>query len=634
MSIRKGKRLTRKKQLAALQILFIRRSPRWPKRLALPVLILLVPLLAAFLGVYLVVQAVYQGLVADLPEVPLVSVRAYPQIVRIFSREGTLLFSTGEASESIYVKYEHISPYIVNAILAIEDKRFYEHPGFDIRAVGRAALNNLTAGRIVQGGSTITQQLVRLLFLNKEVRSYDKKIREMVLAYRLEQVYDKQQILELYLNKLPFGSNVVGVEAASNRFFDKSAADVSLAEAATLAAMPHAPSYYYIPRHQADLLQRRNLVIELMQEQGFISQAQAAAASGQELTFGSNTTSLSAPHFTFLVLDELERVFGTAGLEEGFDVVTSLDPRVQTIAEQVTRSIIDKNYNQRFKADNAALVAVDAKTGEVLALSGSVDFEHSLYGQFNAARAERQPGSTLKPFIYALAFERLGLDPDSLIDDTPTSFNGYQPLNYDRRFHGRISLRAALVNSYNIPAVKLLNRLGVIEVAEKLDQCGLRLAPSAELSLAIGGAATNLLDLTQAYTAFTRSGNCVKPPLWLSVTDRNGKVRYAVKPETLGGSRALATSSVAAVNGILEGTLRNFQETLPIARDPRFNGVKMKTGTSDGPRDAWVIGYTDEVIIGVWVGNHDNTPMRENVLALKVAVPLWKEFMEKYWKLK
>jgi len=293
----------------------------------------------------------------------------------------------------------------------------------------------------------------------------------------------------------------------------------------------------------------------------------------------------------------------------------------------------------KYKVKNAALVAVDPRTGEILVMVGSYDFSAPEFGQFNAALARRQPGSALKPFIYGLAFDRFGLTQDSFIRDVYTNIGDYTPRNFDRSYHGWVTAREALVYSYNIPAVKLLNRVGVGDAILQLQKCGLDLSPEAGLSLAIGGAATNLLSLTGAYTAFPGEGECIRPSPFLRVKNRSTRAAYNFRRE-LSKTKATSSStlkerifsakSASEVDSILEKSKTSYNMLSYLASDPIFKTAALKTGTSDGPRDAWTVGYTDDIIVGVWMGNNDNSMMRDDVYALKITTPLWAQFMEYY----
>lgn len=587
---------------------------------------------------YLFSSAAISYYTRSLPEDVAVTAEFYPQSTRVYSRDRQLLYQYSPAGTRFYAKLEEFPNHLIDAFLAVEDHRFYKHNGMSPIAIARASLANLRAGEAVQGGSTITQQLARILFLSPEV-SLERKVKEMVLAFRLEQIYTKRELLELYLNKISFGSDLHGVEAASLAFFDKHASELSLSESAILAAMPKAPSDLFPYRNRARLLQRQKIVLDLMASYGYTTPGRARLAKEEPVEFHEIESSFSAPHFVYYTLGELKKRVGGPDLSRGFDVVTTLDLSLQQEAQKIVQDYIE-SVGDKYKVENAALVALNARTGDILAMVGSKDFSELEFGQFNAALAKRQPGSALKPLVYGLAFDKLGLDQNSYLRDVYTRIGDYSPRNFDRSYHGWVTAREALVYSYNIPAVKLLNEVGVEETVSDLHRCGLSLDSDAGLSLAVGGAATDLLSLTGAYSVFPGQGECRIPSPFLRVENKSTGAAYNFREENLADSdlnpassspqRIFSKKAASEVDSILKKSKSSYSILGYLRSNPVFQNVAFKTGTSDGPLDAWTVGYVDDIIVGVWMGNNDNSTMKNDVYALKATVPLWAQFMEHY----
>lgn len=585
----------------------------------------------------LFIKGAYKYYSRDLPEDVTVSANFYPQTSQILSRRSKLLYRYVPTEERRYVKLSQLPQDLTRAFLAIEDHRFFKHSGISFLGLGRAALTDISQGRLVEGGSTITQQLARNLFLNSKP-TFSRKIKEMILARRLEKNYHKREILELYLNKISFGSNIHGVEVASLEFFGKHASDLNLAESAVLAAMPKAPSSLSPQDHKRKLLQRQKLVLERMRKMGYINKKEFNQAKTRQVNFKSGSKpGIKAPHFIFFVLDKLRNVLGQDALREGLEARTTLDLSLQKKAQKLVGDYVKKRGDD-LGASNAALVAIDAQSGELRAMVGSRNFWGDKFGQYNAARAQRQPGSTLKPLIYTFAFEKLGLDSRSRIRDVPTKFGSYFPQNFDRRFHGVVTAKQALIYSYNIPAVKLLNRVGVDRFRERISKCGLDLKKGAGLSLALGGAAVKLYDLTGAYSIFPNQGECKKKKIFYKVKNRTTEKNYDLDRfnKDSGSSSNSEEKSLFSSKATAEADeiLKQLKKYYPgklgrWTHERKFKDAAFKTGTSDNARDAWTIGYSDDIIVGVWVGNNDNSSLSVN-LALEAATPLWKDFMDYY----
>ncbi|MDP3735272.1 MAG: PBP1A family penicillin-binding protein [bacterium] len=568
------------------------------------------------------------------------------QSTKIFDRTGKiLLFDVNADTKRTVVGIEEVSRRIKNATVAIEDATFYEHKGIRPLAVVRATLKNILSGRFEQGGSTITQQVVKNSILTREKR-LARKLKEWILAAKLEQQMSKEGILELYLNEAPYGGSVYGVEEASQQFFGKSARDVTLAEASYLAALPQAPTYYSPYGNHRDALEtRKGLVLERMLAEGFITEEERAAALAEEPTFlPRSESSIQAPHFVMYVREYLEQKYGRETIErDGLTIVTTLDSKLQTDAERVVKQFALEN-KKKFNAENAGLIALDPRTGEILAMVGSRDyFDKEIDGNFNVVLGERQPGSAFKPFVYATAFMK-GYRPETVVFDLETEFSTectpdgspispraicYKPTNYDNVFRGPVSLRNALAQSINVPAVKVLYLAGLkdsLEIAERMGISTLKDIRRYGLTLVLGGGEVTLFDLTSAYGIFANDGVRVPPATILKVVRTDGTVLEEHTPRPL---RVLPSEIARTVTNILADNE---------ARTPAFGeqsflyfpgyDVAAKTGTTNDYRDAWIVGYTPTIAVGAWAGNNDNSPMEKKVAGFIVA-PLWHEFINK-----
>lgn len=570
--------------------------------------------------------------------------RQVDQSTKIYDRSGQiLLYDYNRDARRQLVPLASISPNAIKATIAIEDSSFYDHGGIRLTSIVRAVIADIMGGSLSQGGSTITQQVVKNTLLTSR-KSFTRKIHEIVLALKLEQVYSKDQILEAYLNNIPYGGTLYGIEVASQSYFGVSAKDLSIAQAAYLAAIPQAPTYYSpYGSHRADLDARKNLVLKRMNELGFIDDAQYAAAKDDSVAFApSGQNAIIAPHFVFYLLDLLEKEYGINALTSGLRVVTTIDADLQVKAESIVNQYALEN-TKKFNATNASLVAVDPATGQILSMVGSRSFfDKNIDGQYNATLALRQPGSTMKPFVYSLALMR-GYTRNTVIFDVPTQFSTaagcspydthnntppcYAPRNFDDTFRGPMTFETALAQSINIPAVKVLYLVGVRNAVNFAKQFGLHTLGSANdygLTLVLGGGEVRLLDLVGAYSTFANDGVLNAPVGILEVTDGSGAVldKYAANP-----SQVLPAGTARTLSAMLSN---------PQARSPvpgpgspfYFAGydVAIKTGTTDDTRDAWVVGYTPSIAIGVWTGNNNNEPMVKSVAGY-IAAPMWHEVM-------
>ena len=601
--------------------------------------------LVAF-GVFCVGALILWFALLDLPDLESFDERIVRQSTKLYDRTGeVLLYDVHENVQRTVVPYGDISRNIKNATVAIEDAEFYEHRGVKLSSTLRAILTNITRADVLsgQGGSTITQQVVKNSLLTPE-KKISRKLKEWALALKLEQVYSKEDILTLYLNETPYGGSMYGIEEAAQAFFGKSAKDVSVAEAAYLAALPQAPTYYSPYGDHRDALEaRKDLVLERMLEEGFITDAAFVAAAREEVAFEPPRESrIRAPHFVFFVQQYLEGRYGSRALyEDGLRVVTTLDAELQEIGERVALEYALQNEEQ-FNAENAAIIAVDPETGQILTMVGSRDyFDETIDGNFNVATAHRQPGSSFKPVVYAAAFER-GYTPETVVFDLKTQFSTtcaisdqtsagscYSPNNYDNTFQGPVTFREALAQSINIPAVKVLYLVGLrdaLEMASRLGFRGLTGGPERYgLTLVLGGGEVTPLEMASAYGVFANDGVRNEPTPILSVERVSGEVLEAFEPNP---ARVLESNVARLVSDVLSDN---------DARAPAFGqssflhfptrDVAVKTGTTDDYRDAWIVGYTPSSSVAAWAGNNDTAPMEKKVAGFIVA-PLWRAFMD------
>lgn len=565
--------------------------------------------------------------------------RQITQSTKIYDRTGGILLYEihGEEKRTV-IPFEEIPDYVKQATLAIEDQNFYTHPAFDWRSIIRALFVNLIRGRVVQGGSTITQQLAKNAFLTPE-QTLSRKIKELILAYWLEHRYSKDEILNLYLNQIPYGANTYGVETASQFFFAKPAKDLNLAESAVLAALPKAPSYYSPwGTHTDELESRGNYILEQMFELGFIDEEEKTRSQNTKPKFASPSLgSIKAPHFVMLVREELNNKYGEETVEKGgLKVITTLDWPLQEIAERATKEGAQRN-EELYKGRNAALVCQDAKTGQILALVGSRDyFDIQNEGNFNvASQGLRQPGSAFKPFAYITAFQK-GYSPETIVFDVPTEFDtsgnplkSYRPENFDQQFRGPITFRQALAQSINVPSVKALYLANIddtLETAKNFGITTLKERGRYGLSLVLGGGEVKLIEMVGAYSVFSQEGVKRQQSLILKIEDFQGKTLEKYIDQA---TRVMEPQFTRLINDILsdqESRKGLFQNSFNLTIFPDRE-VALKTGTSNDYRDAWAIGYTPSLVVGVWAGNNNNQPMQKQGGSILAAVPIWHNFL-------
>lgn len=582
--------------------------------------------LSTALFVFLFFNAALNYYTKDLPDIAILLNWSPPETTKIFSRGGALLYEPHGKEVRTKISFDKIPQNLRDAFIAAEDKRFWEHQGMDFFRIASVMLHDAKNPDDLQGASTITQQFVRNCLLDSK-KTAKRKIQEIMLAYFLEKKISKEKILELYLNQIPFGSNLYGIEAASQRFWGKSASDLSLAQSAILAAIPKAASYFSPYKNPEALVERQKLVIDLMEKQLFITKENSIKAKNEKIVFAEPKYEIIFPHFSMYAMEKLEEKFGKeAMLSGGLQVVSSIDERLQKCAEEAIKDNL--KTIKKLGASNAALAAVDPKTGQILAMAGSIDFWSGESGQYNAATAARQPGSTFKPLVYTSAFEKGNLTPDSIILDSYVNFNGYKPNNFDFSYHGEEKVRYALANSHNIPAVKTLNMIGLDYFSKKMFELEIAIRPTTGLPAALGAEATSPLKMAAAYGSFANKGKFNPAFPFVKITNKNGGILEECFPKNI---PVFSEKSASMINSILSdynariGTFGNLRHRLELSDRP----VAAKTGTTDNRRDAWTIGYTPSLSCAVWVGNNDNSPMGRKAEGATAAAPIWKSFMEK-----
>jgi len=610
----------------------------------------------------------YYSIAKDLPTIADLKQRASQfETTRILDREGNILYEILDpnAGRRTYVTLDKISPYMVAATLATEDKEFYNHPGFDIFAIGRAFLQNQQSDEIVSGASTITQQLARNLLFTAEERnnqSYERKLREAVLAAEITRKYSKDEILEIYLNENYYGNLAYGVEAAAQTYFGVHASQLDLGQAAFLAGLPQAPSIYDIYTNREITLKRMEDVLVLMyklsleQDCIYVSNsservcvdavsATNASNSMANYQFPSPDVPMHYPHWVNYIRSILESQFDPQTIyRSGFNVYTTIDPAIQDIAEKLVKEQVEHLADK--KATDGALIAIQPSTGEILAMVGSADYHNdAISGQVNMVVSPRQPGSAIKPVTYLAALEQ-GWTASTLIWDVPSKFpasglaedtsQNYEPVNYDGKFHGPVTVRSALANSYNVPAVKTLyavgiydnpstpNEDGMIAIAKRL---GITTFTRSDygLSLTLGGGDVTLFELTAAYATLANNGSRLSPVAITRIIDYNGEEIYS-------NPKPAATQAIRAEHAYIITSILSDND----ARTPAFGANSVlnlpfkaaaKTGTTNDFRDNWTLGYTPDLAVGVWIGNADYSPM-EDISGVEGAAPIWAEFMK------
>jgi len=608
-----------------------------------------------FVGV--VVIFVYYA--KDLPNPETLTERTWVESTKIYDRSGKIILYDvhGEEKRTV-IPYEEIPQHMKDATIVAEDDNFYHHFGLDFKGIIRAFIANFRGKEVTQGGSTITQQLVKNAILTPE-RTLSRKIKEAILALEMEMKYSKDEILDFYLNQIPYGSNAYGVEAAAQTFFNKDAKDLTLAESALLAALTKATAYYS-PHgsHLDELMARRDYVLERMRVLGYIDDEQLSQAKQEKLVFSSPKSSIKAPHFVMYIKEYLEEKYGKDYMEKaGLKVYTTLDWDLQQIAEEAVKNGAEKN-GKRFNAQNAALVAIDPKTGQILSMVGSKDYWADPFpqgctpgkncrfeGNTNVAIRPRQPGSSFKPFAYAKAFQK-GFTPDTMLFDLKTEFSPncssnatqgkdqyglecYHPQNYDGKFRGPVSMRSGLAQSLNVPSVQVLYLAGVNDTINLAQDMGIETLKDRSrygLSLVLGGGEIKLLEETAAFGVFATEG--IRNPIQSIIRIENNAGEIIEEAQS-NPKKIIEPQIARLISDILSDDS---------ARSPVFGAksnlyiegipAAAKTGTTQEYRDGWTIGYTPSLAVGVWTGNNDNTPVNKEPGAV-IAAPIWNEFIKK-----
>ncbi len=594
--------------------------------------------------------AFYFSIIKDLPT-PSKLRSSVALSTHIYDRNGKLLYEIYRTQNRTPVRLKDLPPYVYQATIAIEDKNFYHHHGISVVGGIIRALKDTVEKGYLQGGSTITQQLVKTALLTPE-RTIRRKIKEIILALWTERIYSKNQILEMYLNQVPYGGASYGIEEAARTYFRKDAKDLSLIEAATLAGLPRAPSLYS-PYLNPDLCKkRRDQVLHAMYEQGYITNSVYQNSIKLPLKVYPPRVSIRAPHFVFYVKKQLEDKFGIQKVEEGgLSVKTTLDLNIQNYAQKVVHDTILKLHN--YHVTNGALLVTRPSTGEILSMVGSYDFFATPSGSFNVTTALRQPGSSIKPINYAVAIERHLITPATMLLDIPTCFSApgqsrlYCPVNYDGKFHGPVQVRFALGNSLNIPAVKVLALNGVSNLVASSSAFGITTWKDPShygLSLTLGGGEVKMTEMAEAYGVFANEGISKKLETILEIKDKHKNVLFQYKDPNLvydihkplkypkflliKGKRVLSSATTFLISHILlDNNARSMEFGSNSALVIKGKAVSVKTGTTNNKRDNWTIGYTPNFLVAVWVGNNDNSPMRRVASGLTGASPIWNKVM-------
>lgn len=574
----------------------------------------------------------------DLPNPDGIINRSVTVSTKIYDRKGeTVLYDIHGNIKRTLIPLEEIPAHVINATLTAEDRNFYTHKGFSITGILRSVIKNIFTGSKV-GGSTLTQQFVKNAILTNE-KTYTRKLKEVLISYRLEKSFTKEQILNMYFNEIPYGSVIYGIEAASQSFFGKPAKDLTIAEGAIIAAIPQAPTFYSPYGNNKDkLIIRQRYIIDSMIDLGYISKDQAEQAKNEKIIFKPLQESIIAPHFVMYVKELLSEKYGEEFInQEGLKVYTTLDLDKQKNAEEAIKQGVETN-STKYGFTNASLVALDPKTGQIIAMVGSADFfNNDIDGQVNVALRPRQPGSSFKPIVYTASFIK-GYTPNTILYDVVTNFDTtgnkkYEPHNYDLKENGPITLRKALQGSLNIPAVKITYLTGLENVLDLADDLGYTTLGDRDrfgLSLVLGGGEVELLEHVGAYSVFAQEGIKHDITPILKIEDKNGKVLFEYKDkkkEVLEPEYARLISNVLSddeARSYVFGT--GSKLTLP------GRAVAAKTGTTNDYKDAWTIGYTPDLVAGVWVGNNNNTEMKKGADGSIIAAPIWNYFMKESLK--
>lgn len=601
------------------------------------------------LGIAAILLTFYFYIFKDLPSIDTLTTQSPPLTTHIRDRNGVELYKIYRNQNRTLVKLSDVPLSLRQGTIAIEDAEFYQHPGFSIRGILRAISRNIKSGHSVEGGSTITQQLVKSALLSTE-QTLQRKLKELILAMAVEIKYSKDEILEMYLNRVGYGGAAYGVEEAAQTYFGKSVGQLTLAEAALLAGLPASPTAYSPYGTHPELAKaRQQETLRRMVSEGFITWSQAEQASSEQLKFTPPTTNILAPHFVLYIKELLAAKYGTSVVEQGgLDVITSLDLSIQKTTQQaVTQEINKVSY---LHITNGAALVTNPQTGEILAMVGSKDyFDVAHDGNVNVTLRLRQPGSSIKPINYALAFSN-GFTPASIIDDSPITYKtagqpNYSPVNYDGKYHGRVTLRTALASSYNVPAVKLLAANGVSHMIEMGQKMGITTWGDTGrfgLSLTLGGGEVTMADMATVFGVFANLGQKVELRPILQVWDFKGRTleEFRCKKSSISVHAAEAATEITSCDSqpVLDPKIAFMISDIlsdNSARTPAFGpnsdlnlaGVAVKTGTTNNLRDNWTLGYIPNRLAAVWVGNNDNSPMSYVASGVTGASPIWRRIM-------
>ncbi len=614
---------------------FSARRPKRKIRHRLPPLKSIILSIAVAILFFGIIGFLYAAWISrDLPSADGVLKRNVTVSTKIYDRTGqTVLYDIHGNIKRTLITLNDVPDITKKAVITAEDRNFYSHSGISFSGIFRSFVTNILTGSKV-GGSTLTQQFVKNAILTNE-KTYTRKFKELILTYQIEQKFSKDQIMNLYLNEIPYGSVIYGIEAASQSFFGKPAKDLSLAESAIIAAIPNRPTYYSpYGSHKDKLLVRQRYILDSMVELGYITKDQSEAAKNEKLNFKPLTESITAPHFVMYIRELLSEKYGENFInQEGLKVYTTLDLDKQKIAEAAIKDTVEAK-GAKYGFGNAALVALDPKTGQILAMVGSADYNNEdIDGQVNVAISNRQPGSSFKPIVYTASFIK-GFTPNTVIYDTITNFatggaKAYEPHNYHNDENGPVTLRKALAGSLNIPAVKLTYLTGmdnILDLADKLGYTTLSDRSRLGLSLVLGGAEVKLLEHTAAYGALSQEGVKHETAAILKIEDNSGKIieEYKDKSENvIDPEIARQTTDILSDDGARSYIFGSGSKlTLP------GRPVATKTGTTNDFHDAWTMGYTPSLVCGVWVGNADNKQMSSGADGSVVAAPIWNAFMQ------
>lgn len=588
-----------------------------------------------FLGCLITLSIVFAAqsylFIKELPSPYSIGKINYSLSTHIYDRNNKLLYEIYREQNRTPVTLKELPPYVAQATIAIEDKDFYRHQGVAFFSGIIRAVKEMIVNKNLQGGSTITQQLVKTALLSSE-RTITRKIKEGILALWTEKIYGKDKILEMYLNQVPYGGSSYGIEEAAKTYFGKKAQQLTVDEAALLAGLPQAPSTYSPYSNPEEAINRRNEVLAAMRQQGYISEESKVKSQKLKIEVLPPKTSIRAPHFVFYTKNQLEDYYGIKTVEEGgLKVTTTLDNNIQQEAEKILKEELDKiSY---LNVSNGAILVTRPATGEILAMVGSYDYFTQPSGAFNVTTALRQPGSSIKPIMYSLALQK-SYTAASILDDSPVVFNiagteSYRPVNYDGQFHGKVPLRYALANSYNIPAVKTLNSIGVnsfIDFATKMGISTWNDKSRYGLSLTLGGGEVTMVDMAEAFGVLANLGYKMPINYFQKIKDSDGNLLREMTPFKI---KEIDPAIAFIINDILSD---NFARTWAFGSRSSLEipgyKVAVKTGTTNDKKDNWTIGYTPEFLVVVWVGNNNNTPMNPYLTSgITGAAPIWNRVM-------